>query len=89
MEEGSARRRDLDLTTHNTRKRKTSMPSVGFEPPVSANEDPQNLALHCLQVYVYIHMYMYMYICIYIHKYMYIYIDTHTDTHKRMGYENP
>ena len=32
LDEGSARRRDLYLTTHNIYKRETSMPPVGFEP---------------------------------------------------------
>ena len=37
-DERSARRRDLHLITHNTHKRKTSMPQVGFEPVLSASE---------------------------------------------------
>ena len=32
LDEGSARGRDLCLTTHNTHKRQTSMPPAGFEP---------------------------------------------------------
>jgi hypothetical protein len=36
-DEWSAHRRDLDLTTHNTHDRKTSMPLVGFEPTNSAS----------------------------------------------------
>ena len=32
LDEWSARRRDLYLTTHNTHNRQTSMPPVGFEP---------------------------------------------------------
>ena len=32
LDEWSARRRDLNLTTHNTHNRQTSMRSVGFEP---------------------------------------------------------
>ena len=32
LEEWSDRHRDLCLTTHNTRKRQTSMPQAGFEP---------------------------------------------------------
>ena len=43
--EWSARRRDLYLTTHTTYKRKTSMPPVGFEPTISAGEQPQTYAL--------------------------------------------
>ena len=42
LDEGSARRRDLYLTTHNTRKRRTPMSPAGFEPIISASERPQN-----------------------------------------------
>jgi hypothetical protein len=45
LEEWSARRRDLYLTTHNTHKRQTSMLPVGFEPTISAGERPQSYAL--------------------------------------------
>ena len=45
LDEWSARRRDLYLTTHNTHNRKTSMPPVGFEPTISAGEWPQTYAL--------------------------------------------
>ena len=45
LEEWSARRRDLYLTTHDTRNRLTSMPPVGFEPTISAGERPQTHAL--------------------------------------------
>jgi hypothetical protein len=45
LDEWSARRRDLYLTTHNTHNRQTSMPSVGFEPMISAGERPQTYAL--------------------------------------------
>jgi len=45
LDEWSARRRDLYLTTHNTHKRQTSMPLVGFEPTISAGERPQTYAL--------------------------------------------
>ena len=38
----SARRRDLYLTTQNTRKRQTSVPPAGFEPAISASERPQS-----------------------------------------------
>jgi len=41
LDERSARRRDLYLTTHNTHNRQISMPSVRFEPTVSAGERPQ------------------------------------------------
>jgi len=45
MDECSARRRDLYLTTHNTHNRQTSMLRVGFEPTISAGERPQTHAL--------------------------------------------
>ena len=45
MDEGSARRRDRYLTTHNTHNRQTSMPSAGFEPTISAGERLQTYAL--------------------------------------------
>ena len=41
LDEWSARRRDLYLTTYNTHNRQTSMPQVGFEPTISAAERPQ------------------------------------------------
>ena len=45
LDEWSARRRDLYLTTHNTQNRQTSMPPPGFEPTISAGERPQTYAL--------------------------------------------
>jgi hypothetical protein len=45
LDEGPARRRDLYLTTHNTHKRQTSMPPVGFEPTILVSERPQTHAL--------------------------------------------
>ena len=45
LDEWSARRRDLYLTTHNTHNRQTSMPPVGFEPTIPASERPQTYAL--------------------------------------------
>jgi len=45
LDEWSARRRDLYLTTHNTRNRQTSMLPVGFEPTISAGERPQTNTL--------------------------------------------
>ena len=41
LDECSARRRDLYLTTHDTHNRQISMPPVGFEPTISAGERPQ------------------------------------------------
>jgi len=45
LDEWSARRRDLYLTTHNTHNRQTSLPPVGFEPTIPASERPQTYAL--------------------------------------------
>ena len=41
LDEWSARRRDLYLTTHDTHNKQISMPPVGFEPKISAGERPQ------------------------------------------------
>jgi hypothetical protein len=41
LDEWSARRRDLYLTTYNTQNRQISMFPVGFEPTISAGERPQ------------------------------------------------
>ena len=46
LDEGSARHRDLYLTTHNTHNRQTSMPPVGFEPTISVGERPQTYTLY-------------------------------------------
>jgi hypothetical protein len=43
LDEGSARRRDLYLTTHDTHNRQISMPPVRFEPRISVGERPQKL----------------------------------------------
>jgi len=45
LDEWSARRSDLYLTTHNTHNRQISMPPVGFEPTFSARERPQTYTL--------------------------------------------
>jgi len=45
LDEWSARRKDLYLTTHNAHKRQTSMSSEGFEPLFLASERPQTHAL--------------------------------------------
>ena len=45
LDEWSARRTDLFLTTHNTHNRQTSMLPVGFEPTISAGERTQTYAL--------------------------------------------
>jgi len=45
MDERSARRRDLYLTTNNTHNRQTSLAPVEFEPKISGGERPQTYAL--------------------------------------------
>ena len=45
LDEWSACRRDLYLTTHSTHNRQISLPPVGFEPTISAGEWPQTHAL--------------------------------------------
>jgi hypothetical protein len=40
LDEWSARRRDLYLTTHNTHNRQTSVPQLRFEPTIPAGERP-------------------------------------------------
>ena len=45
LNKGSARRRDLYLTTHNTHNRQTSVPSAGFDPAIPAGDRLQTLAL--------------------------------------------
>jgi hypothetical protein len=45
VDEGSARCRKLYLTTHNTEKRRTSMPLAGIEPAIPASERPQTHVL--------------------------------------------
>ena len=40
-DEGSARRRYMYLTAHNTHKRQTFMPPAGFEPAIPASKRPQ------------------------------------------------
>ena len=50
LDEWSASRRDLYLTTHDTHNRQISMPPVEFEPTISAGERPQ--AAHLLKSWV-------------------------------------
>ena len=45
LDEISARRRDLCLTTHNTHNKQISMPRVGFETTISAGDRPKTYAL--------------------------------------------
>ena len=74
LDEGSARRRDLYLTTHNNHNRQTSMPLVGFEPTISAGERPQTYALDHAATGNGIYIYIYIYIYIHTHIYIYIYM---------------
>ena len=46
LDEWSASRRDLYLTTHNTHNRQASIPPVGLEPTISACERQQTYALN-------------------------------------------
>ena len=45
LDERSAHRRDLCLTTHSTHKGQTSVPSTGFETAIPSNEQPQTHVL--------------------------------------------
>jgi hypothetical protein len=45
MDEWSARRKDLYLTTRNTHKKRTFMLPVGFDPTIPESEWPQTRAL--------------------------------------------
>jgi hypothetical protein len=45
LDKWSARLRDRYLTTHNTHKRQTYMPSVGFQPTLPASERPLTHAI--------------------------------------------
>ena len=53
LDEWSARRRDLYLTTHKTYNRQIFMASGGFEPTIPVNELPKNHALEqCFSTFV-------------------------------------
>jgi hypothetical protein len=47
LDECSARRTDLYLTTHNIHNRQTSMPPVRFDTTITAGEPPQTYTLDC------------------------------------------
>ena len=63
LDEWSAHRRDLYLTTHDTHNRQISMPPVGFEPKISAGERQgrcvwsRNIKNGC-SIYIYIYIYI-------------------------------
>ena len=61
LDEWSARRRDLYLTTHDTHNRQISMPPVGIEPKISAGERPQ--AAHLLRSWVRIPPGAWIFVC--------------------------
>src|SRR5215475_482653 len=61
LDERSARRRDLYLTTHDTHNRQISMPQVGFEPKISAGERPA--AAHLLRSWVRIPPGAWIFVC--------------------------
>ena len=61
LDEWSARRRDLYLTTHDTHNRQISMPLVGFQPTISAGEWPQ--AAHLLRSWVRIPPGAWIFVC--------------------------
>jgi hypothetical protein len=53
LDERSARRRDLYLTTHNTHNRQISMPPVGVEPTISVGDGYLSVvSVVCCQVEV-------------------------------------
>ena len=61
LDEWSARRKDLYLTTHDTHNRQISMPPVGFEPTISAGVPPQ--AAHLLKSWVRIPPGAWIFVC--------------------------
>ena len=56
LDERSARRRDLYLTTHDTHNRQKSMLLVGFEPTISAGERPAAARLLALSARHFLHV---------------------------------
>ena len=56
LEESSARRTDLYLTTQDTHNRQTSMPPAGFEPTISAGK-----LIYIYYIYI-LYIFIYMYI---------------------------
>ena len=61
LDEWSARRRDLYLTTHDTHNRQISMSPMGFEPKISAGERPQ--AARLLRSWVRIPSVAWIFVC--------------------------
>ena len=56
LDDWSARRRDLYLTTHNTHNKQTYMPPGGFEPTTSAGEQPLGPTLTILMAVLFYHI---------------------------------
>jgi hypothetical protein len=73
LEEWSARRRDLYLTTHNTHKRQTSMQAAGFEPASPESDRSQTHALDCAATEIGKFTYLRQFI-IYLFIYLFIYL---------------
>ena len=87
LDEWSARRRDLYLTTHDTHNRQISMPPVGFEPTISAGDSRSRGVLptvvrRCVwsrkiknrrSIYIYIYIYIHTHTHTYTYIYIYIY----------------
>ena len=73
LDEWSARRRDLYLTTHDNHNRQISMPPVEFEPTISAGERPV-LRVWSRNIKNRYSMYVCVCVCIYIYVCVYIYI---------------
>ena len=61
LDEWSARRKDLYLTTHDTHNRQISMPPVVFEPTISAGVRPA--AAHLLKLWVRIPPGAWIFVC--------------------------
>src|SRR5215475_16194007 len=61
LDERSAHRRELYLTTHDTHNRQISMPPVGFESTISAGERPA--AAHLLRSWVRIPLGAWIFVC--------------------------
>jgi hypothetical protein len=65
LDEGSARRRDFYLATHNNHKRQESMPLAGFEPAIQASELPLSLWDQPVRTHYQAHKYLCI-ICAYV-----------------------
>ena len=59
LDEWSARRRDLYLTTHDTHNRQISIPPVGFEPKISAGERQGRISRLRVNVYEFLNIFLF------------------------------